>query len=177
MSRARLTFFLMGAALFVLAFIYFGRSDGPAIAKQVPKAASEPRLSAREKLPPIRSLTKSADQPKPNDQPPLPQEPPFEQPATEEDYWNELESLKKSDKKRALAYALQGEDWYSEQGKPAEARRAMIVTLLVDLGRMEEARDRTRSFIELYPNSPYRRLVQGVTGIHPRPGAPPGHQY
>lgn len=176
MSRARLIFLLMGAALFVLAFIYIGRSDAPPIAKQVPRAASEPRISDREELPPIRSLTKSADQPEPNEQPPPPRDLPSEEPATEEDYWSELESLKKSDKKRALAYALQGENWYSEHGKAAEARRAMIVTLLVDVGRMDEARERTRSFIELYPNSPYRRLVQGVTGVHPRPGAPPGHQ-
>jgi hypothetical protein len=45
----------------------------------------------------------------------------------------------------------------------------MGITLLVDLGEMEEARARTRRFIELHPESRYRPLVQGVTGIHPRP--------
>lgn len=94
-------------------------------------------------------------------------------PASPELYWKELEELERTDQKRALDYAFAGEEWYPEQGKAAEARRAKIVTLLVALGRMPEARERTRRFIELYPNSPYRRLVQGVTGIHPRPGAPP----
>ena len=100
----------------------------------------------------------------------------FEQPDTQEEYWEHLEHLQRTDKPRALAYALQGEQWYPDTGKPAEARRAMIITLQVDLGQMDEARARTRDFIDRYPESPYRRLIQGATGIHPRPGAPPGHQ-
>lgn len=96
----------------------------------------------------------------------------FEKPESEELFWKELERLEHEDKPKALAYALAGEDWYGEEGKPAEGRRAKIVTLLVDVGKMDEARARTRIFIEKYPNSSYRRLVQGVTGIHPRPGAP-----
>ncbi len=101
-------------------------------------------------------------------------EPVFERPQSERDYWVELEALEREDKQRALAYALAGEDWYGEVGKPAEARRAKIVTLLVDTGNLAEARERTRAFITRYPRSSYRRLVQGVTGIHPRPGAPGG---
>lgn len=96
-------------------------------------------------------------------------------PPTEELYWRTLEDLRKTDKAQALAYALAGEEWYSDQGRPAEARKAMIVTLLTDLGRYEEARARTRLFLEQYPQSPYKPLVQGVSGIHPRPGPPPGH--
>lgn len=94
-------------------------------------------------------------------------------PPTPELYWQRLEELERTDRDRALAYALSGEEWYPETGKPAEARRAKIVTLLVGLNRMPEARERTRRFLQLYPQSPYRHLVQGVTGIHPRPSAPP----
>jgi hypothetical protein len=50
----------------------------------------------------------------------------------------------------------------------------MIITLLVDLGRMDEARARVDRFLEAYPNSRYRPLVQGKTGIHPRPSGPGG---
>jgi|GEM_PF-1664701 len=96
----------------------------------------------------------------------------FEQPASPELYWQELERLEREDQARALAYALAGDEWYPDVGRPAEARRAKIVTLLVDLHRMSEARERTQKFIEAYPSSPYRHLVQGVTGIHPRPGRP-----
>lgn len=94
-------------------------------------------------------------------------------PSSPELYWQKLEELGETDKGRALDYALKGEEWYPSSGKLAEALRAMTITLLVDLGRMPEARERTRAFIAQYPDSPYRRLAQGVTGIHPRPG-PPG---
>jgi len=79
-----------------------------------------------------------------------------------------------SDKSRALALALAGDARYSQTGTLAEARKALIITLLVDLGRMDEARAKVRQFIGNYPNSEYRPLVQGVTGIHPRPWGPNG---
>lgn len=97
-------------------------------------------------------------------------------PRSEEVFWGELTRLRAVDKEQALKYALLGEQWYSSLGRPAEARRAMIISLLVDLDQMEEARSRTRAFIEAYPSSSYRVMVQGVTGIHPRPGAPAGYQ-
>jgi hypothetical protein len=95
-------------------------------------------------------------------------------PFTESDYLQQLRALNKSDKSAALLLVEQGEQWYRDHGPAAEARRAMRVTLLVDLGRMPEARSFAREFIGKYPESPYRPLVQGVTGIHPRPsvGAP-----
>lgn len=105
---------------------------------------------------------------------PAPEE--FKKPDSPEGYWQQLEDLQRTDKARALAYALQGDEWYPDTGRPAEARRAMTITLQVELGQMSEARERTRDFIQRYPDSPYRPLIQGVTGIHPRPGAPPGHQ-
>jgi hypothetical protein len=98
-------------------------------------------------------------------------------PESEEIFWHELERLHSSDKPRALVLARKGDDWYSAVGKPAEARKAMIVTLLVDLGRMEDARVLARRFIAAYPDSPYRPLVQGVTGIHPRPHGPGAIEY
>ena len=89
-----------------------------------------------------------------------------------DDYLRKLEMLAQSDKPAALAYARQGEDWYGDNGVRAEARCAMAITLLVDLDRMKDARREVRQFIQTYPESRYRPLVQGVTGIHPRPGAP-----
>ncbi|HEX2733163.1 MAG TPA: hypothetical protein VHM70_16245 [Polyangiaceae bacterium] len=93
-------------------------------------------------------------------------------PLPEGEYLRELEALSLTDKQAALLLVEQGEQWYPSQGRAAEARRAMRVTLLVDLGRMPEARRFTREFIEQYPTSSYRPLVQGVTGIHPRPSGP-----
>lgn len=86
----------------------------------------------------------------------------------------ELEALRAMDPERALAWAEQGERWYDSKGVYAEARQAMIVTLLVDRGSMSEARDKARAFITAHPKSRYRPLVQGLTGVHPRPGPPPG---
>jgi hypothetical protein len=93
-------------------------------------------------------------------------------PESERAYFHELARLNAMDKPRALALARQGDAWYPTTGESAEARKAMVVTLLVDLGNMDEARRETRAFIAAYPRSSYRPLVQGVTGIHPRPSGP-----
>jgi hypothetical protein len=93
-------------------------------------------------------------------------------PLPEREYLEQLRALNFTDKNAALVLAEKGEEWYSDTGRNAEARRAMRITLLVDLDRMSEARALTREFIAKYPQSPYRPLVQGATGIHPRPSAP-----
>jgi len=95
--------------------------------------------------------------------------PPF---ADEDEYLRELARLNRTDQRRALELVHQGERWYSASGVRAEARQAMGITLLVDLGEMAEARARARRFLAEHPSSRYRPLVQGVTGIHPRPSAP-----
>jgi len=92
--------------------------------------------------------------------------------ASEEQYLRTLDQLNRTDKRRALELVQKGDDWYSSSGVNAEAREAMRITLLVDLGEMDEARARTRRFIAEHPTSQYRPLVQGVTGIHPRPTGP-----
>jgi hypothetical protein len=81
----------------------------------------------------------------------------------------ELEPLSITDKPLALSRALAADARLSPEGVMAEARRALIVTLMVDTERMPEARERAREFIRRYPQSRYRPLVQGTTGIHPRP--------
>ncbi len=93
-------------------------------------------------------------------------------PDTEEAYWHELSRLRSTDQAGALAFARKGDEWYSNTGGTAEARKAMAITLLVDLGKMEDARRETRAFIAAFPSSPYLPLVEGVTGIHPRPHGP-----
>ncbi len=84
----------------------------------------------------------------------------------------ELVRLEESDKKQALAYARATQDRFAKEGVHAEARSAKEITLLVDLGQMEEARALVRDFLQLHPSSRYRPLVSGVTGIHPRPTGP-----
>jgi hypothetical protein len=81
----------------------------------------------------------------------------------------ELEPLAVSDKPRALELALAADTQLPVTGVLAEARRALIVTLLVDTARMNEARERARWFMRAYPDSRYLPLIQGVTGLHPRP--------
>lgn len=98
--------------------------------------------------------------------------PALERPASEEEYFQRLDALRSSAPADALAWVERGQEWYGSEGKYAEARTAMQVTLLVDLSRMPEARAITRKFILEHPDSPYRPLMQGVTGIHPRPGPP-----
>jgi hypothetical protein len=93
-------------------------------------------------------------------------------PDSEQAYFRELSRLNAVDKPQALQLARQGDGWYGATGANAEARKAMAITLLVDLGDMEQARRETRAFIAAYPQSSYRPLVQGVTGIHPRPSGP-----
>jgi hypothetical protein len=92
--------------------------------------------------------------------------------ADEDDYLRTLDGLNRTDKRRAFELVQRGDGWYASSGVKAEARQAMGITLLVDLGEMEEARVRTRRFIVEHPTSVYRPLVQGVTGIHPRPSGP-----
>ena len=93
-------------------------------------------------------------------------------PDSERAYFLELSRLNAVDKPRALALARRGDEWYPNTGDGAEARKALAITLLVDLGNMEEARRETRAFIAAFPRSSYRPIVQGVTGIHPRPSGP-----
>lgn len=81
----------------------------------------------------------------------------------------ELELLSVTDKPQALQRALAADAQLSPNGIFAEARRALIVTLLVDTDRMAEARARAREYIARYPQSRYLPIVQGTTGIHPRP--------
>jgi hypothetical protein len=80
-----------------------------------------------------------------------------------------LEPLAVHDKPRALQLALEADSTLPTSGVLAEARRALIVTLLVDVDRMPEARARARQFRSEYPSSGYLPLVEGVTGVHPRP--------
>jgi len=81
----------------------------------------------------------------------------------------QLEPLAVTDKPRALQLALDADSKLPPDGVMAQARRALIVTLLVDENRMPEARARARAFTTEYPDSRYLPLVQGVTGVHPRP--------
>lgn len=156
--------------LAALLFYFLASSEDPA---STPHPPNEGAAEGARKPPTEMSLhPNDTIQPVPNANAPAPSRAKVEEPESEELFWNELERLERKDKQEALAYALAGDDWYSDEGTPAEARRAKIVTLLVSLGKMEEARAKTRVFIEKYPDSSYRRLVQGVTGIHPRPSAP-----
>lgn len=98
-------------------------------------------------------------------------------PSNEDAYMHELMQLESTDKEAALALARKGDDWYPSTGRPAEARKAMIVTLLADLNRMDEARSFARAFMAAFPRSEYLPLVQGATGIHPRPHGPNGNMY
>jgi hypothetical protein len=81
----------------------------------------------------------------------------------------EIDALSRTDKPRALELALEADRRLPPVGVMAEARRAVIVTLLAELDRLSEARARARNFGAEYPNSRYLPLVQGVTGVHPRP--------
>jgi hypothetical protein len=81
----------------------------------------------------------------------------------------QLEPLSVTDKPRALELALAADRRLPDKGAMAEARRALIVTLLVDTQRMAEARSRAREFFRLYATSRYVPLVRGVTGLHSRP--------
>ena len=96
-------------------------------------------------------------------QPSLPSAPDAEQ------VLREIEPLSITDKPLALSRALAADARLSAAGVMAEARRALIVTLMVDTARMPEARERAREFMRRYPQSRYLPLVQGTTGIHPRP--------
>jgi hypothetical protein len=87
----------------------------------------------------------------------------------EEAVLRQLEPLAVTDKPRALELALAADRRLPESGIMAEARRALIVTLLVDTQRMAEARSRAREFFRLYATSRYVPLVRGVTGLHARP--------
>lgn len=83
-----------------------------------------------------------------------------------------LDQFPADEKRAALRFAQSIAPQFPETGVRAEARSAKEITLLVDLNRMPEARALVREFIQVHPDSRYRPLVQGVTGIHPRPTGP-----
>jgi len=168
----------IGACVAVLLGIILVFTFGRAPAKSDSSHRSEERTLVRDErsLPPEEPRGRVPAEPEEEPAPtPLQRpktgstQPPF---ATEDDYLRTLDQLNQTDKRRALELVQKGDDWYASSGVRAEAREAMGITLLVDLGEMEEARARTRRFIAKHPQSTYRPLVQGVTGIHPRPTGP-----
>jgi hypothetical protein len=102
-----------------------------------------------------------------------PLSPPAESP--ERAHFRELERLMVVDKAQALEWLERSDAQLPQTGRFAEARQATRITLLVGQGRMREAREHTYKFLAEHPQSEYRHLVSGQTGIHPRPGAPPGY--
>lgn len=166
MSRGRLigvAIALIGAALVVIVLMDWGPTS-----RRAPRASSTVFAETAAEPAPASAAPRQAASDDPIKAAPAPPE----EPSNEEAFLRQLEQLNRADKPRALELALRGEDRYSDTGVYAEARKAMIITLLVDLGRISEARTRVREFIRKYPDSRYRHLVQGVTGVHPRPGAP-----
>ncbi len=137
--------------------------------REAPPPSTPDRASAREPEPLSSEPVASAAPlpPAPTQSPPEPGAP-----RSEEELARELSRLNATDKPRALALALATDDTYPSTGVYAEARRAMIITLLVDLNRFDEARERVYPFLKAYPESPYVPLVEGKTGIHPRPMGP-----
>lgn len=115
---------------------------------------------------PVESASSGAD---PTPTPSRAMSAPSEPEAEAETNLRELERLSLTDKPRALALAREADAKLPSHGVMAEARRALIVTLLVDSNQWREARERTRDFASRYPTSRYLPLVQGVTGVHPRP--------
>jgi hypothetical protein len=157
----------MGLVVFVSAKRATEVSSQPSSRAPVAMARVQPSLIAIKSTEAPRSREQSAD---------VPVEAPLrsagESAPSEESFFQELERLQATDKARALTLARKGEAWYLPTGELAEARKAMIVTLLVDTGDMTEARQLARQFIAAFPSSDYRPLVQGVTGVHPRPSGP-----
>jgi hypothetical protein len=91
--------------------------------------------------------------------------------ASERDLMIRLRDLARQDPKRALRLADEGESRFAG-GEHREERQAIAINLLVRLGRMGEARARTRVFISRYPRGKFTRRVRGLTGVHPRPAGP-----
>jgi hypothetical protein len=156
------------AAVGAVAVSLLGRNRVPPAREQpvhVEESKASPPAPALEAPPaaPVTAVSGSAEAPR--------------RPETESEFMRELMHLESTDKEAALALARKGEAWYSSSGKAAEARKAMIVTLLADLNRMDEARALARGFMAAFPGSEYLPLVQGATGIHPRPHGPSGIVY
>jgi hypothetical protein len=85
-------------------------------------------------------------------------------PANEYEYLRELERLSAENKSKALELAFAGEQWYGDTGPAAEARRAMQVTLLADIGRGQDARKFATRFLSKYPKSKYAIRVRQAVG-------------
>ncbi len=160
--------FGLGIVPVALLLVVHGRALEPSVGERSDVGAERQAASA----PVVAQSGSKSGAPSSPSAPRAAAEVPLERPATEAEYFRRLEELRKSAPEDALAWLGHGDEWYGAEGEQAEARTAMRVTVLVDLGRMSEARAVTRRFIVEHPESPYRRLVQGMTGIHPRPGPP-----
>jgi hypothetical protein len=155
--KGRASVVTVAIAGLILGYLYLPRSPTNPPTATAPGAPPEAPLLATPS-PPLKTETLTAAV-----QSPLPPAPDAEQ------LLRELEPLSITDKPLALSRALAADARLSPAGVMAEARRALIVTLMVDTERMPEARVRAREFIRRYPQSRYLPLVQGTTGIHPRP--------
>lgn len=167
MGTLRLSFRSSAAVLFAAALLGFALfawpETAPAVRERGPTAARAPETSRPTKNSSV-FLSGAAPTSKSS--------PDQTRVSTAEQYLRQLDALSRSDKAAALKLAQKPAEGFPEHGVLAEAREALSITLLVDLGRMAEARDEVRRFIQSHPQSRYRPLVQGVTGIHPRPTRP-----
>ncbi len=149
----------LASAVALLALVYFGEDEQQTGTRQASEAVGhpDPTRSTQEAPRPKQAVAKAST---PAAAPALPDP---------ERLLRELEPLAVTDKPRALALALAADATLPADGVMAEARRALIVTLMVDTDRMSDARERARAFIRQYPDSPYLPIVKGTTGVHPRP--------
>jgi hypothetical protein len=153
--RSALLALVAACVLGAAAWLLLTRPDTPR-ARSARAPAIEPAVSTQ--AAPTRAVDFTA---------PLPI--PAQAQAQDEALLRQLEPLAVTDKPRALELALAADRRLPESGVMAEARRALIVTLLVDTQRMAEARSRARDFFRLYATSRYVPLLRGVTGLHTRP--------
>ena len=70
-----------------------------------------------------------------------------------------------------LALAREGNQRYPA-GPGASERTATIVSALVALDRVPEARTEARQFLEAHPGDPWAKSIESLTGVHAVPVGP-----
>lgn len=71
-----------------------------------------------------------------------------------------------------LALAREGNQRFPA-GPGASERTAAIVSALVALDRVPEARAEARQFLEAHPGDPWAKSIESLTGVHAVPAGPP----
>lgn len=174
----RITLVALAALLAALAALYFWSSAGSgaeSAATTRQKGPTPPADPIPPAHPPQRTTTVAPAKPEEPKQPPAPPPKPPTAPKSDAALMDALRaSLTARDPATTLELAERHEFMYPDSPQGPE-RSLYAVDALIALNRIGKARDEAERHLKRWPKSPFAGRIESRTGVHPRPGPPPGY--